>query len=471
MEIQDIPLRLTALERIYLSVITSSLTTSQYTSKVDIRTYQKQGIIQQQQREFINLSVGLLYAAVASGAASLDAADKSSADYHAFAALRRKLGTTFQEQNVAHYLPILADMIEVARRYKIMNPHKMRVEYGKLVHILMDAKIYKLYEYGFKPIQTVGTLLGEHPQMTDILSDEQLVDITSVDYQDKDVGYAKFIAKYVRKAKDGANQRANTLSHVVERVLHSISDAQSYIHQCVEPIQHILGILRDEFQNEERGCSLTIRSGSGGSTLSHDHNTQYKFVYQTMLLWESVMEKMYTLSLASEQDLFLKDASRYSLVDTGQGLNRIQPAHHVGRHMSSILNEVRSKAGRWVGLSVVHLGDRDVPNALVFIDKYRQIPGIVNPVLLTVGRIPKVYEENEGIRQFIDSSFGSPEKLRKEILRDYFRHGFDGSGSNGGSCIDGRLTSSWNWGSKIAKKSHFPIFLLCGFQSFDGEWS
>merc|ERR1712007_341547 len=104
------------------------------------------------------------------------------------------------------------------------------------------------------------------------------------------------------------------------------------------------------------------------------------------------------------------------------------------------------------GLSVVHLGDRDVPNALVFIDKYTQVPRILGPMVQTLDKLPEVYNSSPAIRQ----------------LLDFFRHGFDGSGDDGGSCVDGRLTSCWNWCSKIEKKMYFPAFLLTGFSGFDG---
>ena len=53
----------------------------------------------------------------------------------------------------------------------------------------------------------------------------------------------------------------------------------------------------------------------------------------------------------------------YRLCDTGQGYQRIQSCPNVRTIMGNILRNVQqSCSDRWVGLSVIHLGDRDVPN-------------------------------------------------------------------------------------------------------------
>lgn len=34
----------------------------------------------------------------------------------------------------------------------------------------------------------------------------------------------------------------------------------------------------------------------------------------------------------------------------------------------------------------------------------------------------------------------------------------------------GRLTSAWNWCSRLEKKPYYEIFMLAGFQGFDGSF-
>lgn len=88
--------------------------------------------------------------------------------------------------------------------------------------------------------------------------------------------------------------------------------------------------------------------------------------------------------------------------------------------------------------------------------------------------LDQLCEKDDGICEMIKDGYGSQEQLEKEILHDFFQSAFDGSGADNfydaGSCIDGRLTSAWNWCSQLPKKSYYPIFKLTGFIGFDGEF-
>ncbi len=176
----------------------------------------------------------------------------------------------------------------------------------------------------------------------------------------------------------------------IKVLLSSISDHNSFLKSNRDPIDYMMKFLTTYWKpDEEDDFGLGIQSGYGGSCITHSHRQQYMFVYQSLLLWRHIMHDMYLLWMACEADL-LDTQNYYRLRDTGQGLNRMQSAPRVGRHMSHILSMVHAKvgyAGRqgagwgggWMGSSVVHLGDVDVPNGLVFIDKVRQTSD-VSPV-------------------------------------------------------------------------------------------
>ncbi|KAJ1552323.1 hypothetical protein HK405_011769, partial [Cladochytrium tenue] len=117
----------------------------------------------------------------------------------------------------------------------------------------------------------------------------------------------------------------------------------------------------------------------------------------------------------------------------------------------------------------------NVPNALMFIDKYTQIFRILLPVVRCLESVDGLAENSAGLAAYLQREFGGPDGLRVTVLADFFRHAFDGSGADdffsAGSCIDGRLTSAWHWCSGVERRPYFHALLLSGFVGFDGEWA
>lgn len=290
--------------------------------------------------------------------------------------------------------------------------------------------------------------------LNELLEDEDIEEATSPVHVGGSVdakreAIARILAKY---AESDPKKEAR-----VERVLLSIADDEALTTAHVRPVQQVLDLLHKHFDPaaSEKGFSLAISAGRNGARLSHNHATQYAYVEQSLMLWREILSHLSQMWSLAEADLIGGNA--YRLRDTGQGVHRVQSAPHVGRFMQHMLGRMQETCkGGWVGSSAVHLGDNDVPNALVWIDKYTQIPRILSPLVQALEGLDELVASTPGAQAYVDAIFGSTEGCRKLILADFFRHGFDGSGADNfydaGSCIDGRLTSAWNWCSKVAKK-------------------
>eukprot|EP01039_Chlorochromonas_danica_P000020 gene20-23_t len=475
-----IPMRLSEEERKLLAVLENALEVCEYTDVVDVTfshtRKSKLSRIIESLVDVLSISCGLM---VANNLTKGEGIIKG--------------------RSLNDNVPLFADLFEIGRRYKVMNPSKMRGTYGKLMYILMDTESYNVKSElridFIKPLLTVHSFLKARG-CEEILADplwQEACQIVSDEYGEKS-------KREVRQLQERKAAAAQTLlqkytsdkltTEELQRVMDSIGDNEAYYDFNVKPVDRMLEILTTSFNpsqpEEPYSLHLSSRGGGskkpfgsfssiygysssflgGGAKLSHDHKTQFRFVLQSLTLWREIMANMPMLWIKADMDM---TSEVYRLVDTGQGYQRLQSCPRVRQEMSDILQRVQSKAGAWVGLSVVHLGDRDVPNALVFIDKYTQVPRILAPIVQCIEFLPHIAED-PAFHKYVSQEWGSIEGLRMQILSDFFKHGFDGSGDDGGSCIDGRLTSAWNWCSKLHKKPYYHVFMFSGFQGFDGDW-
>lgn len=366
-----IPIRLTLSERKALRLLEAALTVSEYTDKIDIVSYRggKPQRMVQQIKDLCGILCGLVVAT----------------DYQVGQELIRDKDYKFNEK-------YFRKIFEIGRRHKIMNPEKMRSTYGKLVFLLMDAVSPQVQEMlEFSPvceIKTVHSWLSEHN--ADKLLDDPLVEMATREIipDNKSRYDIQKEIKMKERAIETLAKKYSTSSlssEDVKQCLYSIGDNNSFLRGNRDPIDKMIGLLKEYFvpNSPEPPFALSISSGNSGARLSHSHERQYYYVLQSLTLWREINHHMFKLWCMAEQDLLDED-NMYRLRDTGQGLNRVQNCPRISREIHRILMDVMRKVGQgnWVGSSVVHLGDTNVPNALMFIDKYTQIARILNPIVL-----------------------------------------------------------------------------------------
>lgn len=454
-----IPMRLTFEERKLLRLLEAALNVSEYTDKVDILLYSsKAKRMVAQLKEMCSILAGLVVATN-----------------------MQRGQTLFEDKDFAANSDWFQTVFEIGRRYKIMNPERMRDSFGKLMYMIMDSRLPEVKETMefdlYKPITTVYSYLLSKDALN-LLDDPLIAEATvEINPDGKARSTIQMDIRRKEKAIETLAKKYSLGTHIlkeeIRQCLYSIGDYHSYLRANRYPVEQMIQMLTTTFNPDIPGDedhSLGISYGRGGARLSHNHSKQYHYVRQSLTLWSEIMKDMFMLWSLADSDLLSQNV-RYRLADTGQGLNRIKACPQVSRAMHTIIRRAQERTGAWIGSSVVHLGDHTVPNALFFLDKYFQVPRILTPVFIAITSMDRIARD-PFVYQWIGSQFGDVQGLKITILSDFFKHAFDGSGADNfydaGSCIDGRLTSAWNWANSISKKPYYKMFLVTGFSGFNG---
>ena len=480
-----VPLRLEYDERRLLRLLESTIDSSEYTDRVDsgpavFTPHQMHRQTATVLRNICSVLSGLVIAKDAS---------------------ERTVSSVLVDRNFSLHGEFFKQIFEVARRYKILNPERMRESYVKLMYLLQDMSRPEVAELlNFDPnveVHTVHNLLTAKGGLA-LLADPWLERATGEiiprgkskykvqdEIREKETAIKRLSNKYAAapissrsrfslfSSREESASNASVLTRdEVERCLYSICDWNTFLRFNQAPCERIIELLEKHFRPDVSGgpdASLAIVEGTDTARLTHSHDRQYSYVRQTLHFWSEVMKEMLVLWHAAEADL-LDPANPYVRTETGQGLQRVQKAPRVYKRMTEILKRVQRNLGGWVGSSTIHLGDENVPNALMFIDKYLQVPRILGPIVLCIDKVGDHAKTHAGLPELLER-MGGAEAVERMILGDFFRSGFDGGGASdffsSGSCIDGRLTSAWNWCSRIETKPYYPVFQLTGFVGFD----
>ncbi|KAG0191496.1 hypothetical protein DFQ28_011681 [Apophysomyces sp. BC1034] len=142
----------------------------------------------------------------------------------------------FAGQSVKENEEFFQRVFEVGRRFKIMNPEKMRTIYGKLMYMLMDSVIPEVKEsLGFScviPIKTVYNFLKER-ELVELLHDDSVV-LATREIPTEFKTRAQINAEVQRKkntietlCQKYANERIS--AEEIERCLASLSDNNAYL--------------------------------------------------------------------------------------------------------------------------------------------------------------------------------------------------------------------------------------------------